>query len=453
MKPEEFNFILKEGEGQFIEFKENLDKSLAKEIVAFANASGGRIFLGVTDKGEIKGINITNELKAQVLDIAHNCDPSLTINLEVFGKILIINVLEGQNKPYSCSQGFYLRNGASSPKMSRDEIIEFSIEEGKIKFEEQINKDFDIEKDFDEKKLEQYLKLSGLTKNLPTKEILLNLKVAKIVNHKLKFNNAGILFFAKEPQKFFLTSKIICVNYRTNEKVDILDRKIFDEGIISNIIDAENYVIKHINVEFEIKSLKRKEIPQYPKAAYREAIVNAIMHRDYFEKSGDTLVEIFRNKIIVSNPGGLVKWLKEEDFGKYSRPRNPLIAELLSKTEYVEKLGTGINRIRIAMQELGLPEPIFEYNSSFATILLDKTEGRGVEASPEKSQKNPRKLPEKSQKIIIALRENPHISRKELSLKLGESEDTVQSQLRKLIKEGLIKRIGPDKGGYWEVRR
>jgi ATP-dependent DNA helicase RecG len=131
MKQEEFNFILKEGEGQFIEFKENLDKSLAKEMVAFANASGGRIFLGVTDKGEVRGINITNELKAQVLDIAHNCDPSVSIKLEVYKNILIIELIENKNKPYSCSQGFYLRNGAQSPKMSRDDILEFSISEGR----------------------------------------------------------------------------------------------------------------------------------------------------------------------------------------------------------------------------------------------------------------------------------------------------------------------------------
>jgi ATP-dependent DNA helicase RecG len=450
VKPEEFDFILKEGEGQFIEFKENLDKSLAKEMVAFANASGGKIFLGVTDKCEVKGINVTNELKAQILDLAHNCDPSISIKLEAFRNLLIIEVLESRNKPYSCSQGFYLRNGAQSPKMSRDEIIEFSISEGKIKFDEMINDEFDFEKDFDERKLEQYLKLSGLTKNLPTTEILLNLKVAKMIGRKLKLNNTGVLFFAKNPEKFFFVSKVVCVNYRNNEKVDILDRKIFDEGILSNILEAENYVTKHINVEFEIKSLKRKEIPQYPKAAYREAIVNAVMHRDYFEKSGDTLVEIFRNKIIVSNPGGLVKWLKEEDFGKYSRPRNPLIAELLSKTEYVEKLGTGINRIRLAMQELGLPEPIFEYNSSFATILLDKTKGKGEqEQSQETTQKTPQKT---TQKIIELIQENPNITRKQLSEKIGITEDGIKYNLNILVKSGLIKRIGPDKGGHWEVK-
>ena len=298
MNKKELDFILLQGEGQFIEFKENLDKSLAKEIVAFANAQGGKIFLGISDTGVVKGLTATNSLKSQIHDIANNCDPSIKIEIETFENILIVAVSEGDNKPYSCSQGFYLRTGPNAQKLSRDEILSFSIEEGKIRFDEQINEDFNFETDFDEPKLNQYLKLAGLTKNLPAKDILLTLKVAKLVKNKLKFNNAGVLFFAKNPEKFFFVSKVVCVNYRTNEKVDILERKIFDEGIISNIIEAENYVTKHINVEFEIKSLNRKEIPQYPKEAYREAIVNSVMHRDYFEKSGDILVEVFRNKII-----------------------------------------------------------------------------------------------------------------------------------------------------------
>ena len=114
-------------------------------------------------------------------------------------------------------------------------------------------------------------------------------------------------------------------------------------------------------------------IPQYPEEAIRESIVNAIMHRDYFEKSGDVLVEIFRTRINVSNPGGLVSWMKQEDFGVTSRPRNILIANLLAKTIYVEKLGTGINRIRKAMSGAKLPKPEFRFNSSFFITLYDKT--------------------------------------------------------------------------------
>ncbi|MFH1365153.1 MAG: ATP-binding protein, partial [archaeon] len=104
MNKKEFKFILSEGEGQFIEFKEKFGEGFVKEIVAFVNSIGGRIFLGVNDEGEIKGITLTNKLKSQIQDLANSCDPRIEISFEELDKVLIINVLEGKNKPYSCKE-------------------------------------------------------------------------------------------------------------------------------------------------------------------------------------------------------------------------------------------------------------------------------------------------------------------------------------------------------------
>ena len=445
MDKRELSFILEEGEGQFIEFKEQFDKSVAKEIVAFANSQGGRIFLGISDDGKIKGIEITNKLKSEIQDLTKHCDPSVKINMEIFDNVLIINVHEGEDKPYACSGGFYIRTGPNSQKLTRDEIIDFSISEGKIRFDEQINSEFVYPADFDEIKFDQYLKITGLTKNMEVKDILLNLNVAKIINKELKFNNAGILFFAKNPQKFFINSKVICVNYQTNEKVTVIDKKDLNNGLISNIQEAINYVTRHINVEFEIKTPRRKEITQYPLQAYREAIVNAIMHRDYFQKSGHVMIEVFRNKIWISNPGGLVKWLKPEDFGKYSRPRNQIIASLLSKTEYVEEIGSGINRIKNAMKDAGLSEPLFEYNYSFMAVLNDKTGGRGA------IDKVTDKVTDNQRKILDEIKKDPNITSKQLAELVSISERKIKDNLAKLKQRGLIERVGPDRGGHWEI--
>ena len=152
------------GEGQFIEFKEAFDKSLQKEIVAFANASGGVIYLGITDSGKPKGIEITNRLKSQIQDIAYNCDPAILINLVEKDRVLAIEVFEGKNKPYSCSTGFFMRMGANSQKMTRNEILSLAIKSGKVRFDEQICSNFDW-KDFDEEKFTYYLKLAGISSN------------------------------------------------------------------------------------------------------------------------------------------------------------------------------------------------------------------------------------------------------------------------------------------------
>ena len=455
MNKKNFELILKTGESFFVEFKEKVDKSFAKEIAAFSNSQGGKIFVGVTDAGKIKGIKITNRLKSQIFNIARNCDPPIEINLSTYkNKVLIIEIPEGNKKPYSCSQGFFVRNGPNSQKLSRDEILSFAYTEGKLTFDEQINKDFIYPDDFDKQKFGDYLKEAKLTDINDVRSLLINLGVAKKVKNKILLNNAGVLFFAKNPAKFFLTSKVACAEYQTNDKVNILDRKIYDNGILENIKQAINFVKRRIKIEFEIKTARRKEIPQYPEEAYREAIVNAIMHRDYFDKSADILIEVYRNKIVVFNPGGLVKWLKPEEFGTISKTRNPIIASLLSRTIFVERMGTGINRIRKAMESSNLSVPEFKfYEHSFYTSLFDKTYlATEKEKTVEKNlQKDLVKLSENQKKIIIEINKNQFITQRELSEIVGITEKNIRNNIVKLKKIGIIKRVGPDKGGHWEV--
>ena len=393
---------------------------------------------------------IANKLKSQIHDAANNCDPSIRIDLEEFKDILIINIYEGDNKPYKCRDGFFLRAGPNSQKLKRDDIIEFSVSEGKIRFDEQTKNKFNFPDNFDEKKLDKYLKIAKITKNIKKEKILINLGVAIKEKDKFKLNNAGILFFARNPEKFFLTSKVICVNYQTNEKVNILDKKIFDNGIIDNLHEVINYVQKHINVEYKIKKLEREEISQYPLEAIRECIVNALMHRDYFDKSGDILVEVFKNKIMVSNPGGLVKWMKPGEFGTTSRTRNSLVANLLAKTIYVEKLGTGINRIKKAMSNAKLPKPEFRFNGSFFAILYDKTYF-GEKVTKRVTEKVTKRVTENQKKILNNISKDSLITVKKLSQIVGISERKIKENIAKLKQKGLLKRIGPAKGGHWEI--
>jgi ATP-dependent DNA helicase RecG len=201
MDKKELNIILKEGEGYKIEFKEGIS-GLEKELVAFANASGGRILLGVTDEGKIKGINITNELKSKIQDMANNCKPKIKISIDSFNTVLVINVREGDDKPYECSSGFYKRIGPNSQKMTRDELLTFFKSEGKIRFDELIETKFNYPKEFDKKRFQRFLQLAGISRIDDTDKLLVNLGVAEKQEGRLYFNNSGVLFFAREPQRF-----------------------------------------------------------------------------------------------------------------------------------------------------------------------------------------------------------------------------------------------------------
>jgi len=242
--------VIELGEGQFIEFKESLDKNFTKEIVAFSNASGGVIYLGISDTGYLKGIDISNKLKSKVQDYAYNCDPSIIISLTEINDILAVEIKEGVNKPYSCSMGFYMRMGANSQKMNRDEILSLAIKSSKIHFDEQICSDFDWN-DFDDEKFQYYLKLAKISNILPKEEILTNLRV--LTENGIK--NAGVLFFAIKPSKYIGSARIRTVLFLGNERIDILDKKEVDKGIIGNIEFAMTYILEHVKVRYDIKKL------------------------------------------------------------------------------------------------------------------------------------------------------------------------------------------------------
>ncbi|MDP2926219.1 MAG: helix-turn-helix domain-containing protein [Nanoarchaeota archaeon] len=455
MDKKEFEFLLKSGEGINLEFKESFDsKNIAKSIVAFANSEGGRILLGVNDKCQVKGINITNKLKSEIQDIARNCDPEIKIVLETYENVLIIHVEEGKNKPYRCSQGFSIREGSSSQKLSTDEIREFFNKERKIIFDEKINPDFTFKNGFDKKKFNAFIEKAKIIRTIPDKEILKNIGV--LSENGEDFKNAGALFFCDDIEKFLPHAIITCVLYKGLDKVYIIDKKDFHSDILTNYNEALNYFYKNLRLVYKIEGFgPRKEILELPDEALKEALINAIAHRDYNERGARIQVDIFDDRVEISNPGGLI--IKEEEFGKRSLSRNPLIFGLLQRLDLVEKVGSGIKRIKDSMKRLGLKPPKFEFGKFFAIVLYRPTkEDLGRFAGENAPQKTPQKTPQKptelEQKILNLIRNKPAMPRSEIAKELSIADDTVKEYLAKLKIKGFLKRIGADRGGYWEVK-
>ncbi|MBN2835124.1 MAG: putative DNA binding domain-containing protein [Candidatus Delongbacteria bacterium] len=453
-KSHSLDMILQFGEGQYVEFKESLDKSFAKEIVAFANASGGVIYLGITDKGEIKGISNTNKLRSAIQDIARNCDPSISISLHDIDNVIAVEIEEGKNKPYSSSSGFFMRMGANSQKMTRNEILQLAIKSGKVRFDEQICTSFKWN-DFDDDKFKYYLKLAGISYNLERDEILRNLKVLTDDG----FTNAGVLYFAKEPSRYIISSQIRCVHFYGDDRVNILDKKVFDKGIIGNIEHAIEYIKDRVPVRYEIKNLARDEFPEYPIEAYREAIVNAIIHFDYF--LGDMIaIEKLKSSIIINNKGELL--FPKEEFGKKSESRNRLLADLLSRTIFMEKAGTGIKRVKDACNENG-NKISFDFTDSFWVVIetnadenvLDGTVNDTVTVTNDtvniKDDTVNDTLSKIQRDIISAIIFNNNITYDELATQLNKARMTIYRNIKELLKMNYLKREGSDKTGHWVI--
>lgn len=445
MDKKELDIILKEGEGYKIEFKEGLS-NLEKEIVAFANSSGGRILLGVTDEVKIKGINITNEFKSRIQDIANNCRPKIKISLESLDNILIINVREGEDKPYECSTGFYKRIGPNSQKMTRDELLAFFKAEGKIRFDELIEPKFNYPRDFDKSRFRRFLQLAEISRINDTEKLLTSLSVAEKQEGKVYFNNAGILFFAREPQRFIPWSVFTVALFKDNVGVDIIDRKEIEGSLFEIVEEVMKFVRLYTKVAYRFTGRPQREnIYEYPFDAIREAVINSVMHKYYFEHGHNNILRFLPDRIRIEN-----YWQKPSHFvlGKTVFRRNHIIADLFSKIHFGEKMGTGFDRILEICKKENAPFPEIELNENYFYVIFRQSHEYLNLAQKETTQKTTKKT---TQKILSAIKENPRITREELAKLLGITPDGVKYHLDNLKKKGFIKRIGGRKEGVWEI--
>ena len=382
MTAADLSILLQEGEGTTLEFKESMSPSFAREMVGMANTVGGRILLGVRDDGTVVGVRDSNTLRARIQDIARNCDPPVQVRVNPFGDVIAVHVMESDSKPVQCSEGFFSRQGAVTQKLTRAEIRDRFRSEGAIRFDLAPCPRFVYPDDFDRNKFHTWLRRSGIASEARIEDVLVNIDAAERVNGGLLFRNGGVLFFAKNVRRFFPQAYITCLLARGVDKVHILDRKDFDGGIVADIEDAVRFVERNTRTAYRIEGLQREDVPEYPAKAVREAITNAVMHRDWFVEGANVFVEIYANRIEVVSPGGLPGSLSVADLGSRSVRRNSLIADLLHRIAFIEKAGTGILRMRNESRDLRCRDPEFEADGFFTARFWPAPEVREATGAP-----------------------------------------------------------------------
>jgi len=466
MKRLDLDILLQEGEGTMLEYKEGLSASFARDLVALANTAGGKILLGVRDNGTVKGVPDSNDLRARIQDIARNCDPPVKVLVQRVGEVTVVAVRESDAKPVQCSDGFFWRQGAVTQKLSRDEIRDFFRSEGSIRFDLSLCPKFRYPQDFDREKYDAWIRLSGITGRPRTEDVLVNIEAAERTGGRLVFRNAGVLFFARNVRHFFNQAYITCLLAKGVDKVHVLDRKDFDGGIVADIEDAMRFIERNTRMAWRIEGLRRQDVPEYPMKALREAITNAVMHRDWFMDGANVFVEIYTDRIEISSPGGLPKGMKLSDLGRKSIRRNALIADLLHRITFIEKAGTGIKRMRDEAHDQRCPAPVFEDNGFFTAIFHPNPEVRAqadARQGPSTAQV-PHKYPASATEVTteVTMEVTTEVatevlrmlgvfrgdmSRQDLQRLLGLKNDEHfrKAYLLPAIKEGVIEMTLPDK--------
>lgn len=166
----EVDLLIRQEEGATVEFRERVSQSLARQFVGFANAAGGTVLVGVDDTGSVVGVEDSNPLRARIQDLARNCDPAVPIVVEPVGRVLVIQVRESEQKPVQCADGFFVRQGATTQKLTQREVRDFFRSEGAIRFDFTPCPRFRYPDDFDRARFESRLRRSDLTGEPPAEQ-------------------------------------------------------------------------------------------------------------------------------------------------------------------------------------------------------------------------------------------------------------------------------------------
>ena len=467
-------------------------KALANTIVAMANADGGMIAIGISDKTRrIEGVD---QYKAHLNEILRTpfdfCVPTISVTTEFMpcqdsegndNHILIIHVPASPRLHANQADEVFWRVGDKSRKLPFEERLQLMYDKGERYYEDSPAYDATIE-DIDMDAVKAYMKRIGYGKS-PMEYLQENKGFLTYKGDIPQISTACILLFGKRPQNFFPRARVRFIKYYgTEEKVGREMNVIKDVTFEGRILDQIQKTIDYLETQVKEHSYLGedglfKTDREYPKFVIQEMTVNSVCHRDYSIKGTEIQIKMFDDRLVFETPGKLPGIVRTDNIRHTHFSRNPKIAEYLKAYDYVKEFGEGVDRMCRELSAIGTKEPQYHLVAFImkASVWANKFEEgqerarKGQENIPgdqiegKTTQKLPRNYPETTQKqniditpiqkgIVDFLLHHPYAGRKEISSHLGSlSEDGVKYNLKVLQQKGVIKRIGPAKGGYWKV--
>lgn len=424
------------GETEVTEFKEIANEGFFKTISAFANTKGGTIVFGVNKKKKIIGVDKSDKF---LEDLTNRIVNKLSIYPDIHTRkvgdkrVLIINIARA-GYPVAYEGRYYERVGNTTREMSSKRLQVLMQNRNPW---DSITGDFLLD-EIDEEMVKRFIqlavesrRLSGVFIKDPV-EIILK-KLGLLIDGKL--TNGAILLFGKDPQKYFIN---LCIRIgRFKDEITIIDDKWVRGNLFHQFDETINIIRQHISVRYEIKDFQRKDIWDYPLEAIREAVLNALVHRDYFDIANFTLIKIYDDHIWFHNPGGLPEGITIEQLKKphSSIFRNPLIAKVFYLSGFIEQYGSGTIRIVEWLREAGLPEP--EYREEMAGFSVYFYKDIYTEENLRKMGLNERQI-----KAVMYVKEKGKITNREYQELVTTSRQTAARDLSEITQLNLLLRHG-----------
>ena len=491
-------------EGQTFDLKSiQIDpKALAIPIVAMANADGGMLAIGISDKTRrIEGVNQHTAKLNELLRVPFDfCNPSIPVACRYMdctddegnpNRILLMEIPASQFLHTNQADEAYIRVGDKSRKLTFDERMQLMYDKGERSYEDTAVYGATID-DIDMDAVAEYAKLVGYGKS--PLEYLRENNGCVTTNKKGEedVSVACVLLFGKYPQKFFPRARTRFIRYEgVDEKVGAEMNVIKDvtfEGTILNQVKKtvefiETQVREHTFLGQHAQFVTKRD---YPEFVIQEMTVNACCHRAYNIKGTEIQIKMFDDRLVFESPGKLPGQVKPSNIRHTHFSRNPKIAAFLKAYHFVKEFGEGFDRICREQEANGASVPSFRTDEFILKITVPKVTETSLKTNrdqavelpdsssglTEKLSENKDRLTEKGQKLIEKLIEkaisnndkltenrisilryivdDPYISKSDLSKYVGISVAAISANIE-YMRGKYLRRVGPDKGGFWEI--
>jgi ATP-dependent DNA helicase RecG len=462
--------LLALGEGQVLDFKSARIRArdLAEVLVAFANADGGTVVIGVENDKTITGTrryqnNVTELLRAPF----DHCEPRVSVQVEELpcrnadgdeDKLLLLHVARSNRVHSTARKVTFVRIGDQNRRLSAQDVIDLAYDKGEAEYEAVMAQGSTLA-DLDRKLLARYRKKVGASVEIPL--LLRARELAVDEGDALRVNMAGVLLFAHRPQHWHPRCGIRVVKWegterRTGAQLNVVKDRIF-ELPLPTLLDQTFDFVGTLLREFTRLGPDGKFVttPELPPFVWQEAITNAVVHRSYGVRGRQTEVFLFDDRLEVISPGELPGSLRAETLRGSHLSRNPRIVRVMAELRYVRDFGEGIDRMFREMETAGLPAP--EYEEIVGALKVTLRNGLSAVAAPPAERRLPAsilgKLNERQRRALVVVAKEGSINNNEYQKVFNISAVTAKRDLTQLTTLGLLQPVGEGRGRRYILKR
>lgn len=436
-------------ESETVELKEIVVEDIKKEVIAFANCGGGKLYVGVADNGEVAGVDNADEITQQLSNMVRDAiKPDITMfvhyeTIEVDGKkVVIVDVQRGTNRPYYLAkkglrpEGVYVRQGTSSVPATDTAIRQMIKETDGDSFEEM-------------RSLNQDLTFNATGKEFVARSVPFEQpqkQTLKLLTADGVYTNLGLLL----SEQCVHTVKV-AIFQGTDQSV-FKDRREFTGSLMQQMNEVYDYIDFRNQTQATFDKLRRIDTRDYPEVAVREALLNLLVHRDYSFRAS-AIISIYTDRIEFVSIGGLLPGVELNDvLMGVSVCRNPNLANVFYRLELIEAYGTGMQKIMSAYKDKNCTPKIETTNNAFKIILPNINYSASEETSEPVTEQPPKNRAETSEQIVLDyLMENGTITRADVEEMLDVGTATAYRVLKRMLDSGVLAQSGKGKNTKYSL--